>query len=276
MTESKNKEQETQTEKPKNDETNNGNDETNDNDNESNSENNENNKNEDLEQTKVQIRSLQNDLERLNLSEKDFEKFKTLVEKLHDFNAKDNAKNTTKIKEIKESLKQNMETLKQMSKLPKRVQDKFDDTLEKLNKFFNTVAIIDKSKSKEKTIVTVFFTDTSDDKKILSRTTEIYKNEISSISDIISMLSNTIEDVELGLKAIHRGARNDKKNLTTNKFSRSITSDGKITAEDDKNAKTQTVFDGKKDLVATGELSGKTEDNTDYSEAIKILQDGKK
>lgn len=269
-----NEEKETQTEKPKNDETNNGNDEKKDYNNDK-TESESDDESDDIEQTKVQINSLKDDLEK-HLSQEDAKKFNELVEKLESFNAKDDAKDTTKIKEIKESLKKNMETLKQMSKLPKRVQDKFDDTLDKLNKFFNTAAIIDKSKSKEKTIVTVFFTDTSDDKKILSRTTEIYKNEISSISDIISMLSNTIEDVELGLKAIHRGARNDKKNLTTNKFSRSITSDGKITAEDDKNAKTQTVFDGKKDLVATGELSGKTEDNTDYSEAIKILQDGKK
>jgi phage-related protein len=235
------------------------------NNNETNDSNNENS--EDIEQLKSQIRSLQDELQK-QLSKEDSQNFNELVEKLEEFNAKDDAKYTTKIKEIKESLKQNMEALKQMSKLPENVRDKFDETLDKFNKFFNTVAIIDKNKSKEKTIVTVFFTDTNDDKKILSRTTEIYKNEISSISDIISMLSNTIEDVELGLKAIHRGARNEKKNLTTNKFSRNITSDGKITAEDDKSPKTQTVFDGTNDLVAMGKLS---EDNTDYSKAIKIL-----
>jgi hypothetical protein len=229
--------------------------------------------NDNIDQTIVQqIRSLKDDLEK-QLSKEDSQKFIELVEKLEEFNTKDDAKDTTRIKEIKESLKQNMETLKQMSKLPKRVQDKFDDTLDKLNNFFNTVAIIDKNKSKEKTIVTVFFTDTNDDKKILSRTTEIYKNEISSISDIISMLSNSIEGVELGLKAIHRGARNEKKNLTTKKFSRNITSDGKITAENDNGngngTKIQTVFDGTNDLVAMGNLSV---DNTDYSEAINILK----
>ena len=263
----------TQTTNNENDETNYESNQINDNNNDEKDENNNNNNIDDLEQTIVQIKLLKDDLVRLKLSKDDIDNFNELVEKLDDFNAKDDAKDTTKIKEIKESLKKNMETLKQMSNLPQNVKSQFKNIKDKFNKFFNTVAIIDKNKSKEKTIVTVFFTDTNDDKKILSRTTEIYKNEISSISDIISMLSNTIEDVELGLKAIHRGARNDKKNLTTNKFSRSITSDGKITAD---GREIQTVFDGKKDLVAEGELTGKTEDNTDYSEAIKILQDGKK
>lgn len=205
------------------------------------------------------------------IKQDDADKITKIMEDVVSIIEKEGKSSEIKTEEIKKALHDNMELLTKISNAD--VTGPVGKFWKALKIFFTESKENRKNKSKEKTIVTVFFTDTNDDKKILSRTTEIYKNEISSISDIISMLSNTIEDVELGLKAIHRGARNDKKNLTTRKFSRSITSDGKITAD---GREIQTVFDGKKDLVAEGELTGKTEDNTDYSEAIKILQDGKK